>query len=110
MLGIPAGGDMGSAGSSLHAPPHYRTRTNSHLSPRFRFSERKALLKISHRGKLRASGQHRKESSGKRSRGKKSSQDGLVKQMDYGEIVLAERVGKGSYGEVRFLSTTPLHH
>lgn len=75
LLGIPAGGDMGSA-------------------------ERKALLKISHRGKLRASGQHRKESSGKRSRGKKSSQDGLVKQMDYGEIVLAERVGKGSYGEV----------
>lgn len=92
--------------SSLHAPPHAhrRTRTNS---PRFRFSERKALLKISHRGKLRASGQHRKESSGKRSRGKKSSQDGLVKQMDYGEIVLAERVGKGSYGEVRFLSITP---
>jgi hypothetical protein len=29
--------------------------------------------------------------------------------MDYGEIVLAERVGKGSYGEVRFLSTTPHH-
>jgi hypothetical protein len=121
LLGIPAGGDMGSAGSSLHAPPHAhrRTRTAAHapphthqlapLSPRFRFSERKALLKISHRGKLRASGQHRKESSGKRSRGKKSSQDGLVKQMDYGEIVLAERVGKGSYGEVRFLSITPLH-
>jgi hypothetical protein len=64
--------------------------------------ERKALLKISHRGKLRNSGQHRKESGGKRSHShRKKSQDGLVKQMDYGEIVLAERVGKGSYGEVR---------
>jgi hypothetical protein len=28
--------------------------------------------------------------------------------MDYGEIVLAERVGKGSYGEVRFLYNPPL--
>jgi tRNA A-37 threonylcarbamoyl transferase component Bud32 len=83
LLGIPAGGDL--SGSA----------------------ERKALLKISHkRGKLRASGQHnhhhhRKDSSGQRGRRhKKSSQEGMVKQMDYGEIVLGERVGKGSYGEV----------
>jgi len=49
----------------------------------------KGILKISHKATSAAKHQQRKK-----------SQTDLIKQMDYGEIVLIERVGKGSYGEV----------